>query len=445
MRGHSESEEYVIEGLSFYGLGARYQGKGILTWKAEEGFRIEAPVSRNRPLPERIELGRVGVRSPRDATTIRMRFVGDTIAISDKIYFEPNLRLLDGNHLSAVLKRVLFIDRLPLSTQSDWWSGSATYKVSEELILPDRAHRQVMLEDRAVEDSHSAAGLRYEDDKIRVVGHQHGSKDIELYWSLSKAHWTKSDSWRWPEEAQHALAFLSGQEARLARRETRRPKGEHVATYTEIRKRTKPEELSDFLKPIKKAPPLDRNAFIKLTEFLVKNPKPGMVCRKIFYQIADASRQKTWQGSELLLATILEAALRTLYNEPFDPRVYAWPVKDYLERFRKDYLADSWQDACVRALEVRKRLRDRNAHPDWLTQEGGRESKPALEQALDDVVFLSTFYGYMILAIAGFKDIEPKFPKPHKEWSPSMTITQAPPPKADASEIPRQAQNDSPA
>ncbi len=63
-------------------------------------------------------------------------------------------------------------------------------------------------------------------------------------------------------------------------------------------------------------------------------------------------------------------------------------------------------------------LRDRNAHPDWLFKQGGALSKEETEKALDNMIFLSRFYGYMILTLAGFKNLEPKFPQPHKEQSP---------------------------
>jgi hypothetical protein len=42
---------------------------------------------------------------------------------------------------------------------------------------------------------------------------------------------------------------------------------------------------------------------------------------------------------------------------------------------------------------------------------------------MNDMILLSRFYGYMILAIAGFKNLEPVFPKPIKEWSPILTIS----------------------
>lgn len=41
-------------------------------------------------------------------------------------------------------------------------------------------------------------------------------------------------------------------------------------------------------------------------------------------------------------------------------------------------------------------------------------------------ILLSRFYGYMILALAGFKDLEPKFPIPFNKWGAIMTMETKP-------------------
>ena len=87
-------------------------------------------------------------------------------------------------------------------------------------------------------------------------------------------------------------------------------------------------------------------------------------------------------------------------------------------------------------------MRHRNAHPDWLTIRGGALEEPSLERSLDDIVFLSAFYGYMVRSLAGFKDLKPRFPKPMKDWRPVMTITmESSPPCAEGrTEMPSEAE-----
>jgi antitoxin ParD1/3/4 len=68
-------------------------------------------------------------------------------------------------------------------------------------------------------------------------------------------------------------------------------------------------------------------------------------------------------------------------------------------------------------------LRDRNAHPDWLFSQGGSLSEAEQVQSLDSMILLSRFYGYMILALAGFKNLDPIFPPPHETWGAAATLT----------------------
>jgi hypothetical protein len=83
-------------------------------------------------------------------------------------------------------------------------------------------------------------------------------------------------------------------------------------------------------------------------------------------EMADASRQKNTQAKELLLATILEAIFRTIYNRPFQEGKSDPPrsKKFEMERFRKEFFSDKWTNHCSKALELHSKLRHRNAHPD---------------------------------------------------------------------------------
>lgn len=68
-------------------------------------------------------------------------------------------------------------------------------------------------------------------------------------------------------------------------------------------------------------------------------------------------------------------------------------------------------------------MRHRNAHPDWLSTIGGACSREEIEKATNDAIFLSRFYGYMIMALANFRVSQPLFPKPLADWNPIMTVT----------------------
>jgi hypothetical protein len=53
--------------------------------------------------------------------------------------------------------------------------------------------------------------------------------------------------------------------------------------------------------------------------------------------------------------------------------------------------------------------------------EAGTEARTV--QAYDDVLYLTQFYGHMILAMSGWKPLEQMFTESHQKWKPSMTFT----------------------
>jgi hypothetical protein len=170
---------------------------------------------------------------------------------------------------------------------------------------------------------------------------------------------------------------------------------------------------------------LNKQDFIDLTEFFARNCSNTEICRRIFWQMVEASRQQSWQASELLLSTILEAALRSIDERPFKPKKdNSWNVGKGLENFFNQYLlSEEWSDIRKQVMKAHTYLRDRNAHPDWLFSQGGSLSEAEQVQSLDNMILLSRFYGYMILALAGFNNLEPIFPPPHATWGAAATVT----------------------
>jgi len=220
------------------------------------------------------------------------------------------------------------------------------------------------------------------------------------------------------ESAKDAFSILYGQAVSLLQREVYRASKK----YIEVRKREEPVSLS-FLSPFEKDLGLNKANFVKLTEFLAQINREKSdsfhpnICRNIFRQMVEARVQKNSQTRELLLSTILEAALRTIYNKPFVSEG-TYCVEQGIKLFRDNYLSREWKEACKDAIAAHKRLRHRNAHPDWLFSKGGALSHQKSEEALDDMIFLSRFYGYMILALSKFEGLTPNFPQPHKDQSP---------------------------
>jgi hypothetical protein len=318
---------------------------------------------------------------------------------------------------SQKLERVIFAKH----RKNSKYSGSALYEVSDIRALSDVLQSDFRINDQNFQSCRNSSGLSYTDEKgLAVMGRLIDNKYIDLRCSLPSDHQYRTYSWRYLESAKDAFSILYGQAVSLLQREVYRAS----TKYIEIRKREEPVSLN-FLSPFGKELGLDKIKFIKLTEFLAQINKeksdtfPPDICRNIFRQMVEARVQKNSQTRELLLSTILEAALRNIDNRPFQAKKdKSWNVGKSLEQFFNKYLSDQWMPLHTEVMKAHTYLRDRNAHPDWLFKQGGALSKEETEKALDNMIFLSRFYGYMILTIAGFKNLEPKFPQPHKEWSP---------------------------
>jgi hypothetical protein len=167
-----------------------------------------------------------------------------------------------------------------------------------------------------------------------------------------------------------------------------------------------------------------------LAFYLSEKSEGEFIIRKMFWQIVDAANQNSDGGQALLLSTVLEASLRTLYNLPFIPgrhsREDPFNPSKILEQFQSEYLSGKhdtkWKNKIEEVIEAYKRLRHRYAHPDWVRAQGGMLSDSEIGQSINDMILLSRFYGYMILAVTGIKDLEPKFPVPFSNWRPIMTM-----------------------
>jgi hypothetical protein len=172
--------------------------------------------------------------------------------------------------------------------------------------------------------------------------------------------------------------------------------------------REKPSEVLrlELLKPFD-GDLIKKDRLFSLTEFFLKDSREAGACRKLFDQMIRASQQRRWTDAELILSTALEGLLRFLERIPTSDR--EWDVGQGLSRFREKYLSPQWRIACRQTLAAFERLRHSTAHPDWLVDKMKRGSESERSQSFKDMRLLSRFFGYMILALAGFKDLQPVF------------------------------------
>jgi hypothetical protein len=247
-------------------------------------------------------------------------------------------------------------------------------------------------------------GIRIQaEDGYILVGHMASDETLRLRWGIPKADWDRAGAWTWALAVRHAMSLLWGQDICLVTREVDRG----WTTVQDLRLCRDVAELGVL-------GPLDdrwrtRENLLALTRFFASDTPEAKVALRILAQLFEAVRQHTYAGTELLVGTILEAVLRTLSNCPFKPGE-KFDVKSALQRFITDRLGSPWQPYCEKVFRAFQRLRNRNAHPDWLTSPDGALSDVERERAFHDVLFLCRFYGFITLSLAGFISLEPSFP-----------------------------------
>lgn len=390
-----------------------------MEWNPESGFQIDALLDKPFAPVDRFKtLGQIIVNTKEDTFSIRLAVRGHGKALVPVAFpLAQQSSLIPDNHLSMKVERVVFFSRWPPGVHlcQRFWSGSAEFSTKVPIEFPDHMKTECTLADKPF-SGRNTTGLCVEDDaKWSIWGHRPSDERFELKWALNRDRWSRSDAWRFGEAARRALSILSAQTVWILKQDLSRG-NQNIGEY---RRPSETRKLSYYFHPLLGKDigvvehwQFNKEAFLRLTEMFLRGGLHADTCWRIFLQMADASQQKTTQGQELLLATILEAVFRSLNNLPFKAGGHYGENdrKTHMEGFKSQFLSDKWGNACTKALELHKELRHRNAHPDWLTSGYGGQSKSELQRSCSNQVFMSRFYGYMILAMAGFKDLEPRFP-----------------------------------
>jgi hypothetical protein len=432
MQDYFKETEYILNQVKFRYLGQTFTGRGIMSWKPEGGFHIEAPLDLE-PLADvrEVPLGRLRVVSRKDAASIKLIFPGTERAIASAISLIDRYDVLSEKRLSININRVLFFTQDLLSEEecsNDQFRGSALFEIEAIDFLSDLIELQenVILGDRVVplKSERNWRGILHEGQNGElIVGYCIDKQYLKVDWELPRKRFNRAYAWRLPESIQYALSIFLGQDVCLLQREMRWDSCQRI----EMRKKRKI-TLLGFLQPIQYRSTIDREHFIRLIHFVSAKEPGSEVCCRIFKQLLNASSQFNWQIREFIVSSILEAALRSINQEPFlrnRGSCKKWNVGIGLHSFLNSYLPESWEPLHERVMKDFSHLRDRSAHPDWLFTQGGALSEEEREKSLDSMIFLSRFYGYMILALVGFRDLEPIFPTPHTEWRTPLTFVPA--------------------
>ena len=418
--------EYYLDDIWFVYEGISYRGNGVLTWNPEKGFHLIGNIKGDKK-PNRKEIRFIDPANK----PVRMIYEINLKGQNKKVITPPlridEMGLLWDRKYSSNFGHALFLSNLDEHYISeDTWHGSAIYESSRKLLFPDTLFTETKLGDVDHGQSFSRTGFRFSNSNVKqLVGEIKDDKFLYFNWDLPKEYWTKQQHWHFAEALRDALSIFSGDVLQLRYHESHRIN--RFAQEYDIN--GKPSSLGQVFR-LFDVDIVPKEVVTQLAIFLSRPSENERISRKIFWQIVDASNQNLIGASELILSTILEASLRTIYKLPFVPgrpsREDPFKPHKILKQFQKDYLTGKYEEYWGKAVEAVNdsygRLRHRNAHPDWLLSESGMLSPEALEQTLNDMILLSRFYGYMILALSGRKDFEPKFPAKISEWKPIMTM-----------------------
>jgi len=388
-----------------------------MEWNPTTGFEIDAFLDKTfAPVDGFGTVGQTILNDRSDTFVIRLGLRNYGSAIVPNVPpLAQKKSIIPDNHLSLTVKHVVFFQRLPqqFATDTDSWSGSAMFQIKAELRFPDTLTQETSLAGQHLETA-THSGLSYaEDNGLSITGRNLTENAYELNWSLPKSHWTKTEAAAFAEAARKALSIIFAQTIWAAKWNVTRGA---LQIYS-VRKRKNIERLSHEFRPLidldfdgPKQRAFNKSAFIDLLKFFIKADSHADIAWRIFYQIADAARREDWHSRALALSITLEGALRTLDNHPFKDGDATWRRKESMLEFQKRYFTEKWTPACETALKTHTRLRHKNAHPDWLATPNGALSKDEMKKTIKDLTFLSRFYGYMILGLAGVKGCEPLFP-----------------------------------
>ena len=406
--------DFVVKRTRFDYAGATYEGQGFLRWQPKEGFNLDLLLERKGPPIKKYTIGFFEIPSKSSYKTLRMVLSSDHKAIVPYLYLGERLDIISQHRLSIRPYRVIFISHHK-NYQSIKAGGQALFACHSLPYFEGKLEKEEKVDGKVIRSGMSVGGFRHVEPGVSVVGTWESEKEntIRLGWSLDSPRDQVQKNWSFAEALRDALAMLSGQNVQMMSREVC---GCGV-NRSELRRKIEVTTLG-LLSLFGTSPHIRKSPLVKLALFLATNNSNARLCRKMFSQMVDASKQETNASQQLLCAMVLEAALRTIYRVP-SPK--GLNVRQSLQRFKTDYLDNDWSEAIGHVERAFNNLRNRNAHPNWLTTPDGAEAPEKMRENLDDLILLSLFYGYMILALAGFKELKPRFPKSCREWDPMLT------------------------
>ncbi len=401
------TNEIDIDKVSFNHFGVKYIGIGTLKWNKKEGFELKANFD-----PEDYFKFK-GKKSYGGPKLLKNKLFSFSINEFWKAYTwipfsEFNeIPLLFGNgKISANFYNLIFYSEAVYNKNESLVRGNCYFNLAKGTHLPDAVSKEIKIKDNIIFQSKKFEGILIEDNFFRIQGYLNDSKVFEISWEMDKELIPKNTQWEVAIAIKDSLSINLGQTVVLLRRDLYR----NDKSIIELIKEKEVTDLGYF-KPIYNKNFFDKEKFNLIFKALLKKDKNAKIIHELFYQIADSLIVRNFAMWQFMLANSLEAFLRTYYEKPFQigKKNDTFKVESYLyefkrEYFEKDYVKE-WRDIFKKVYQCYKDLRHINAHPDWLNSLNSETNQKKIEA----MRYLSKFYGYVILALAGYRNLKPEF------------------------------------
>ncbi len=416
LRQYNPATSRYAQRVSLIYEGGTYSGRGSLTTDPSEGVKLEAFFERNGPpLKKTIHFGLVS-ESPRPQA-IRARIGRGSWACIPDVTLRDRFDLIRECRISSTFSRLLRGYRSPKAVART--SASLLLRLCQTPMMPDPLESTSTLGTHPLAKSFTR-GLHFERPEITLVAFAPEKGLLELHCATDGNILSDLDLPRLANSLSDAVGILACDSAELlycvySRRNR---------VITDWRRDCEASRLNNLLRMFPEPSELRGEHILKIARCLLADDAKAATCRGIYRQLLDANKQRSLEGIQFICASALGGALRTLFEMPVAERRKddQFNISRAVTRFREQYLSNDWRRDCGKLTKAFTRLRTRAAHPDWLYTSGGQLSDEQIEQTLDDLVFVSRWLGYMLLAICGFEGLEPRFPAPRSHWGPVVTI-----------------------
>lgn len=412
-----EDHNLIIDGAAFTYQGGLFDGKGFLSWNYKNGFKIKLFVESNDYAPPKIQtFGGPKVIKSRERNDIYLSIDSYSFkkAIVPNAYLGHQLSIDHTGTLAFNTPQLIFLKENFIERNS-YWTGSGIYRLKKQnYSFPKKLHKKEKIGDEELRKGWNRTGIQCKSKDKHLIAWVEDDEYLHLKFGLKKEKYSQAVALNFPCGFRLAISFLIGMEVMRLKSEVN-GKNSNVVVLKKLREVKEMPVYSglDSFQFFDSQIVWDLSLFFTRGYLDIYQYRESYVARRILNQLIEAEQQKTLIAQELLTATILEAALRTLFDVPFlDGSKSDFQVENYLKNnFIKKY-ADGrkWRTVRKKVAESFNRMRHRNAHPDWLVGENDVHDDKNISNTFHDLRIMIRFYQQMILLMAGIKDIDPNLP-----------------------------------